>query len=74
MKSQRLKTAVSQMPPLSHWPDKHIPFSYGGSDVVKWLTANPEVQRWLFDAVRSAGLIVYDESEQTWKGNITAQD
>lgn len=60
--------AALTMPPLRHWPNQMLPFDISNSQVIRWLTAQPEVQQWLFDTLRSRKLIVFDAATGLWHG------
>lgn len=60
---------ASLMPPgLDHWPEKSKPFNYSKSEVVQWLTAQPEIQHYLFQKLVNAKAIAFDPSTGTWHG------
>ncbi len=59
---------VRQMPAKQHWPDKAKPFKVEDSRAVQWLVRQPEVLEWLFQEMRSAELIGYDEETREWSG------
>lgn len=43
-------------------------FSVHESEVVKWLTGQPEILQALFDHYRGLGAIVFDSESGTWRG------
>lgn len=58
----------SQMPGLSHWPERDKPFDYRKSDVAQWLMAREEMWKWLFDKANDMGVIVFDPETKLWHG------
>lgn len=59
--------SAKEMPPLPH-SKSGISFSVFESEVVRWLTEQPEILQYLFDKVRSRGYIVYDSETKMWRG------
>jgi hypothetical protein len=58
---------AKQMPPLQHsTPEK--PFSIFESEVVDWLTSQPEIMQLVFDIARENKCIEYDQTSRTWRG------
>lgn len=64
-----LLQCVEDMPPCRHWPYQDQPFDINDSEVVRWLSRQPDVQQWLFNTMKSRGLIVFDQARGTWRGN-----
>lgn len=62
---------AKKMPPLKHKIDGQD-FDPRKSEVLKWLTQQPDILNYLFDAVRGnqyrESPIVYDPDKGTWKG------
>lgn len=73
MKSPKLKSVVSKMPALSHWPDRSKPFAYSDSEIMRWLWSQHEVNHWLFSVLKDAGLIRFDPESKTWSGVTTTE-
>src|SRR4051812_49218255 len=48
------------MPRLKHHPDKSKPFDHQKSEVVQWLSKQPEFWVWSFAQLQSAKAIVFD--------------
>ncbi len=67
-KTSKLLDPAVRMPPLAHWPDKSVPFDIGNSAAADWLTRQPNIRQWLFEAVRWRELIVFDTEMGTWHG------
>lgn len=64
-KTWRLDVA-KKMPPLHHT----LPgsgFDIAKSEVVRWLTSQPEIMQLIFNAVKTK-YIVYDKATGTWRG------
>jgi hypothetical protein len=59
---------VRRMSPLAHWPDRTRPFDIARSQVVEWLTRQPDVLQWLFQTVQTRKLILFDRRSRTWHG------
>ena len=68
MNSPKAVAKVESMPPLIHWPDRSQPFDYAKSEVMQWLTSQPEVHHWLFTKLKERGLIVFDKESGKWMG------
>lgn len=68
MKNAKVKAVVSQMPELSHWPNKPSDFDITKSEVLAWLLKQPEVLNWLVQQVKDCKAIVYNPEKGTWKG------
>ena len=67
--SSRPAIAACDMPTgLNHHPDKSAEFDYSKSEVVQWLIANPEIQRFIFEKIRTSGAIIFDQESKTWRG------
>ena len=47
-------------------------FDSSKSEVVDWLTSQPEIREWVFEQIRMSGALVYDWVRGTWGGNLTA--
>lgn len=59
--------AAAAMPSLRH----QLPgedFAWNKSEVIHWLSQQPEIQKALFDYYRATGAIVFDQKTGTWKG------
>lgn len=59
---------ASTMPPLSHWLGHDQSFSITRSEVVRWLIAQPEIQQFVFNACKNAGVIEFDLESRRWHG------
>jgi hypothetical protein len=70
MKSVKISAkiqAAKTMPPLRHsLPGQE--FDIAKSEVVQWLTNQPEILQWLFESVKDKALIAYNPSNGTWQG------
>jgi hypothetical protein len=64
------RARFGHMPPLRHWPDRSKPFDTANSEVCQWLAGiEPRVPTdRLFEQVKSAGAIIFDQSTGTWRG------
>lgn len=66
----RAMAAAASMPPCEHWvgrrAGKH--FDAAASAVFAYLAGSPEIREWLFQSVKSAGLIVFDPATGRWQG------
>lgn len=70
-KRSRFLFKASQMPPLSHWPDREKPFELGNSEVCKWFMEQPWFWHWLITKAVDAGAIVFDKTSGKWVGSQT---
>lgn len=60
--------AIRQMPALRHKLDGEE-FSWERSEVAKWMMGQPEVMKYIFDKAHGTGIIVYEATSGTWKGD-----
>lgn len=65
--AKRIELA-GHMPPLAHQPDPAQPFDIGKSEVVQWLMAQPEVQKYVFELFKDHRAIVFDPESGKWHG------
>lgn len=60
------------MPPLSHWPDRAVEFSFERSDVNRWLAGNLKVNLFKAEMIRSnlasKKILVFDHEAKLWSG------
>lgn len=58
------------MPPLDHYPNRQAQggFDYRDSQVMAYLTTNPDVLHWIFNHVKEQGLIRFDPATNRWEG------
>lgn len=62
----KLLTAAN-MPELYHtMPGKD--FDPEKSEVLQWIAKQPALLLWLFETIRTKGLIVFDQNARTWSG------
>jgi hypothetical protein len=64
----KLIYVISQMPPLSHWPDREKAFDINKSDVCRWLVQRVELLDWLLQKANALGAIEYDAETKLWRG------
>ena len=64
----RLILMASQMPELSHWPDKTKPFDVMESEVCRWFLAQPAMWEWLMQKMKDMGVIIFDKTAGKWVG------
>ena len=62
-----LARAVAKMPPLRH-SVPGLAFDPLKSEVIDWICATPEGRQFLFDQVKSRGLIAYNAESGMWTG------
>ena len=64
---QAIIDAARKMPPLFHKiPDEE--FDFRKSRTLWWLVKQPEILKFVWDAIKQSGAIVYDSSTQKWHG------
>jgi hypothetical protein len=61
------------MPSLRHW-DKTEPFNPAKSEVLAWLSRQPELLAWLWSRIKNRRLVTYDPLTQRWRGVGTVSD
>ena len=65
-RSKSLEVA-RKMPPLYHTlPGEQ--FDLKKSEVVKWISEQPQLQAWVLDQLKSAGYVEYDPETGLWSG------
>ena len=64
---RRAADCARMMPELRHSTPGE-PFDIRDSEVARWLCERPEIQQYVFDAVKASGVIVYDGASKTWRG------
>ncbi len=55
------------MPPLRHQLQDEE-FDESKSEVINWLSQQPEIRRAMFDYYRTTQAIMFDKDSGTWKG------
>lgn len=65
-KVSKAMLVACKMPALRHKTDKA--FDISKSEVVDWLSAQPEIRQALFDRYHDSGCILFDPDSKTWKG------
>lgn len=68
MKSKTLESIGRNMPPLTHHADKSKPFDDSQSEVLKWLSKQPEALNYVFGRLSGGGVIQYDSTSNQWVG------
>jgi hypothetical protein len=66
----RAFAAASKCPALAHWVGREhgAPFDHAQSQVLDYLTGDPDIRLWLFRAFYRSGAIVYDAGAGKWRG------
>lgn len=59
---------LKYMPELPHSKSEAERFDITDSEVVKWLTKQPEILQYLFIRARNSGNIVYNQETHKWSG------
>lgn len=66
-KKSKLLEAGKDMPILYHsFPDE--PYDPKQSQVLRWISEQPELMEWIFRQLKSAGYITYIPQFGAWKG------
>jgi hypothetical protein len=55
------------MPSLSHW-NRIEPFTPAKSEVLAWLSQQPDLLQWLWQRLTGRRLVTYDPLTQRWHG------
>lgn len=61
-------TRLRNMPELSHWPDKKLPYSPERSEVLRYIAADWKLLESVLLEARDKGVIAFDPESKTWKG------
>jgi len=63
---------LADMPALSHWPDRSLPFDYGRSEVIAFIMARCGVGLRtavrIFDSASHKGVIRFSRDSKLWCG------
>ena len=66
-KKSKLLEVGKEMPLLYHsFPDE--PYDPTQSQVLEWISKQPELMEWIFRQLKSAGYVVYDSQWEAWRG------
>lgn len=66
-KKSKLLEVGKEMPLLYHsFPDE--PYDPKQSQVLRWISEQPELMEWIFRQLKSAGYVIYDPQWQAWRG------
>ena len=66
-KKSKLLEVGKEMPLLYHrFPDEE--YDPTQSQVLEWISKQPELMEWIFAQLKSTGYIVYDSQWQAWRG------
>lgn len=66
-KKSKLLEVGKEMPMLYHlFPDEE--YDPTQSQVLRWISEQPELMEWIFKQLKSTGYIVYDPQWEAWRG------
>ena len=64
--------ALEDMPPLSHYPNRDVPFDFANSDVVWFIIdtcgVDMEFAIRIYESARAKGVIKFDPETRLWSG------
>jgi hypothetical protein len=62
--------AAAKCPPLAHWVgrERGAPFDQARSQLLEYLTGDPDIRLWLFRCFQRSGAIRFNLAARRWQG------